>query len=128
MNRACALMLLARAAVGAPACRPRAHQGRPSEPIVDQDLRFSLKAPSSEWRLIPRAEIRGITPDAVAGAEQMQSGIYGSIIVEQIPGVKLDAAAEQIRSNLKLSDQKQTPIVATTLAGKEARRRMTRRS
>src|SRR5262249_31380813 len=88
-------------------------------------LRFSLKAPSDERRLIPRAEIRGITPDAVAGAEQMKTGIYGAIIVEQIPGVKLDAAAAQIRSTLKLSDQKQTPLETTTVVGKEARRWMT---
>jgi len=123
MNRPCAFLVLA-AAAAAPACLPRPHKER-QQPIVDQDLRFSLKAPSDEWRLMPRAEIRGITPDAVAGAEQTGSGIYGAIIVERIPGVKLDAAAVQIRDNLKLSGQKQTPIEPTRVAGKEGRRWMT---
>src|SRR5215831_4942505 len=103
------VMLLA-ATAGMPACKARPSKGQRSEPIVDQDLRFSLKAPSDEWRLIQRAEMRGISPDAVAGAQNTKTGVYGAIIVEQIPGVKLDAVAPEIRGNLKLSEQKQTPI------------------
>jgi hypothetical protein len=128
INRARALVAVAvvATAAGAPACNKwRSHRGKRSEPIVDQDLRFSLKPPSDDWRLLPRAEIRGITPDAVAGAQQVKTGVYGAIIVEQIPGVKLDAAAAQIRGNLKLDDIKQTPTETVTVAGKQSRRWMT---
>src|SRR5262249_1054 len=110
---------------GAPACLPTRHKSRQSEPIVEQDLRFSLKATPEDWRGIPRSEIRGITADGGAGAQNMKTGVYGAIIVEQIPGVKLDAAAEEVRGNITLSDQKQTPIEATKVVGLESRRWMT---
>ncbi len=70
-----------------------------TEPIEDEGFRFALAHPGSGWKLLRKQDIRRMVPDAVAGATN-GDGVFGSVIVERLPGIDLDTAVSIVTAQM----------------------------
>lgn len=68
-------------------------------PIDDESFRFRLALPGPGWKLLRKADIRRMLPDAVAGAVSPE-GLFGGVIVEKLPGITLDQAVALVGAAL----------------------------
>lgn len=80
-----------------------------TKPVVDEDYAFRLDRPSTEWKLMAEAEAQGINPDACAGAMH-EDGVFAQVIVQRLPGMTVEQAAELSWSSLT----QDTQILSTT--------------
>jgi hypothetical protein len=90
-----------------------------TEPIVDEDWRFELRWPGEGWKLMREQDASQITPGAIAGAVHRDSPNV-AVIIEEMPGVSLDTAAEIMRSALPGENIEFDATERVTVAGKEA--------
>lgn len=95
--------------------------GELSDPIVDEDYRFRLEAPSSSWELLDEAAAQDLNRDAQAGAIDETTGIVGMVLVERTNGADLDSLTELIRSTFPGQTTRVTETEHTRFAGLEAR-------
>lgn len=70
-----------------------------TEPIDDEAFRFRLTPPGPGWKLLRKQDIRRMLPDAVAGATSA-GGVFGGVIVENLPGLTLDEAVTLVSANV----------------------------
>ena len=124
-------VLLLPLVLAAPACKDREDPGATgtkvtpesdydaTAPIEDEAYRFRLVQPGPGWKLLRKQDVRRMLPDGIAGAVS-PDGVFGGIIVEKLPGISLDKAAELVAAGLP-----QAIVEAdepTTVGGLPARR------
>lgn len=66
-----------------------------TDPIEDEAFRFRLVPPGRGWKLLRKADIRRMLPEAVAGAVSPE-GVFGGIIIEKLPGISVDEAVKLV--------------------------------
>ncbi|MCH9685725.1 MAG: hypothetical protein K0V04_30110, partial [Deltaproteobacteria bacterium] len=70
-----------------------------TETIEHEGYRFRLALPGPSWKLLRKQDIRRMVPDAVAGAASRE-GLFGSVIIERLPGVELAKAVDMVNGQL----------------------------
>ncbi|HUS65127.1 MAG TPA: hypothetical protein VMZ28_11315 [Kofleriaceae bacterium] len=88
------------------------------DPIVDEDYRFKLAWPGSGWKILRERDIRRVSPDAVAGLTNDK--VWGAVIVEQAPGMELDAFGKLIIDQLAVEQRAEVRRERVKYAGVDA--------
>src|SRR4051812_1269489 len=69
-----------------------------TEPLVDDNYRFKITWPGKGWKLMRAHDASKMLNDAIAGATYEES-LFGGVIVEATPGLKLDAYVDLLVDN-----------------------------
>jgi hypothetical protein len=89
--------------------------------LVDEDYRFALSRPGSDWRLLGEKEIQKIVPSASAGAMSMD-GFFGVVIVEPFSSEDLQAYARLLVDTMALEEKQPGEIQKVQFQGRPALR------
>src|SRR5262245_50404987 len=92
MRRALASSLLVLSALA-----PQATRG--GRELVDEEYRFKLVAPGTDWQVLGEEEARKMAPDSVAMLFQPR-GVFAAVIVEHAPDADVAAMAAVMRDGL----------------------------
>jgi hypothetical protein len=105
--------------VSAPALAqdPRTDQEVGEGVVRDHGYLFELAQPGDTWRLLPEADARQLSPDAVAGVAATHQPLHAAVIVEQAQGANARAMAQILLGNLPLEEKEAERFEAVTLAG-----------
>lgn len=91
-----------------------------TEPIVDENYRFKITWPGKGWKLMRTHDASKMVTDAVAGAT-FDDSLFGGVIVEAAPGLKLDAFVDLIvDSAITLANKKVVKRDPLVFAGVDA--------
>lgn len=100
-----------------------------SQAVVDEARRFRLENPGDGWKTVGEADARKINPDFVAMTFNTQARLNGSVIVEYLPGMSLDAYVDLslavlepgvevgLREPTRFQDHDAIRLKVTTMAG-----------
>lgn len=92
-----------------------------TKPITDDDYRFRLAWPGKGWKLLGERDVRKLAPDAVAGMSR-GGEVFGAIIVEEAPGLELEAFARLVVETMQLEDKSVEALEEVEYAGVPALR------
>lgn len=87
--------------------------------VVDEDYRFRLRWPGPGTKLMRSKDAQKLSSDAVAAAFD-DTGCYGVVITENVPGAELEPMADLIVRSMGVEQRADELRKAGTVAGKDA--------
>lgn len=124
--RSVASFVVLAVALAAPAVAQEPKRGQEliaEEGLRDHDYLFELRRPQGiDWRLLPEAEVREISPEAVAGlVRSAPSPAFGFVVVEPAPdGAAAGDMARLIVDGMPLTEKQVEREEQVTFAGQPA--------
>jgi hypothetical protein len=103
---------------------PRQLLGK-QEPVVNEDYRFRLDPIGPGWMMLDAAEARGLLPEALAGALDLEGQLGGVVFVEQVGNTDIDAFHEHVVEMVEISGHYVESLEKVVHAGRPAIRIVT---
>ncbi len=87
--------------------------------VVDEDYRFRIRWPGPGTRMMRAKDARRLSRDALAAAFD-ETGCYGVVIAEDVPGGELEPMADLIIKNMGVQDRTDERRARGSVAGQDA--------